>query len=63
MRRKKCVTKCKKTNILFGLAILGLFFYEPLNETFGELSAEAKNKISHRGEALKKVKDIIVKLV
>ena len=40
-----------------------LFFYEPLNETFGELSADAKNKISHRGEALKKVKDIIIKLV
>ncbi|NME83161.1 XTP/dITP diphosphatase [Clostridium sp. SM-530-WT-3G] len=40
-----------------------LFFYEPLNETFGELSAEAKNKISHRGEALKQVKDIIIKLV
>lgn len=40
-----------------------LFFYEPLNETFGELSAEAKNKISHRGEALKQAKDIIIKLV
>lgn len=40
-----------------------LFFYEPLNETFGEISADAKNKISHRGEALKQVKDIIVKLV
>ena len=40
-----------------------LFFYEPLNETFGELSAEAKNKISHRREALKKAKDIIIKLV
>ena len=40
-----------------------LFFYEPLNKTFGELGADEKNKISHRGEALKQVKDIIIKLV
>lgn len=36
-----------------------LFFYEPFNKTFGELSMKEKNSISHRGVALKKVKKII----
>lgn len=40
-----------------------LFFYESLNKTFGQLSADEKNKISHRGEALKQVKNIIIELV
>lgn len=40
-----------------------LFFYEPLNKTFGELSSDEKNKISHRGVALKEFKDIIAKLI
>lgn len=36
-----------------------LFFYEGFNKTFGEASAEEKNSISHRGEALKKLKEIL----
>ncbi len=40
-----------------------LFFYEPLNKTFGELGADEKNKISHRGVALNKLKEILVKLI
>lgn len=40
-----------------------LFFYEPLNKTFGELTKDEKNKISHRGEAMKEFKDIIVNLI
>lgn len=40
-----------------------VFFYEPLNKTFAQLTAEEKNKISHRGKALKEVKNIIVKLI
>ncbi|OOM79676.1 XTP/dITP diphosphatase [Clostridium sp. BL-8] len=40
-----------------------LFFYEPLNKTFGELSPEEKNEISHRGLALKELKKILYKLV
>lgn len=40
-----------------------LFFYEPLNKTFGELTSEEKNEISHRGLALKELKNIIVKLL
>ena len=30
-----------------------LFFYEPLNKTFAELSAEEKNTVSHRGQAIR----------
>ena len=33
-----------------------LFYYEPLKKTFSEMSSEEKNKISHRGEALKKLR-------
>ena len=32
-----------------------LFYYPELDKTFGELSAEEKNKISHRARALKKL--------
>lgn len=40
-----------------------LFFYEPFNKTFGELEAEEKNKISHRGIALIKLKNTLVNLI
>lgn len=33
-----------------------LFFYPPLNRTFGQLSNQEKNKFSHRGQALLKLK-------
>lgn len=33
-----------------------LFYYEPLNKTFSEMSLEEKNKVSHRGAALKKLR-------
>ena len=39
-----------------------LFFYEPLNKSFAELTLEEKNKISHRGLALKKFREIIEEL-
>lgn len=32
-----------------------LFYYPPLNKTFGELSAEEKNKVSHRSDAIRKL--------
>jgi XTP/dITP diphosphohydrolase len=38
-----------------------LFFYEPLNKTFAQLTADEKNEISHRGVALKELKKIISK--
>ncbi|SFC44457.1 XTP/dITP diphosphatase [Clostridium uliginosum] len=39
-----------------------LFFYPPLNKSFGELTADEKNLVSHRGKALLKLKDLIIKL-
>lgn len=32
-----------------------LFYYTPLGKTFGELTAEEKNKVSHRSDAIKKL--------
>ncbi|MBE6530697.1 MAG: RdgB/HAM1 family non-canonical purine NTP pyrophosphatase [Ruminococcaceae bacterium] len=32
-----------------------LFYYPPLDKTFGELSAEEKNKVSHRSDAIRKL--------
>ncbi|MBC2457054.1 XTP/dITP diphosphatase [Clostridium beijerinckii] len=40
-----------------------LFFYEPLDKTFAELTSEEKNEISHRGKALKELKKVIIKLI
>ena len=40
-----------------------LFFYEPFNKTFGELTPDEKNEISHRGVALKELKEVISKIV
>lgn len=40
-----------------------LFFYEPLNRTFAELTSEEKNHISHRGIALKELKKVIYELL
>ncbi|MEN8079219.1 XTP/dITP diphosphatase [Clostridioides difficile] len=37
-----------------------LFFYEGFNKTFGEASPEEKNAISHRGNALKKLKEMLI---
>ena len=36
-----------------------LFYYEPLKKSFSELDQEDKNKVSHRGIALSKLKDQI----
>ena len=40
-----------------------LFFYEPLNKTFGELTSEEKNNVSHRACALKELKKKIKKFI
>ncbi len=36
-----------------------IFFYPPLNRTFGQLSNQEKNKVSHRGQALVKLKSFL----
>lgn len=40
-----------------------LFFYEPLDKTFAQLTSEEKNEVSHRGRALKELKGIISEIV
>ncbi|MBM4236299.1 MAG: XTP/dITP diphosphatase [Firmicutes bacterium] len=39
-----------------------LFIYEPAGLTFAEMSAEEKNKVSHRGRALKRVRKLLGKI-
>ncbi len=36
-----------------------IFYYKPFSKTFAQLTAEEKNKVSHRGEAIKLVAKII----
>ena len=40
-----------------------LFYNETLNKTFGEASKEEKNSVSHRGMALKQLKEKIYQLL
>lgn len=37
-----------------------VFYYPPLNKRFSELRTEQKNRISHRGHALSKARDLII---
>lgn len=37
-----------------------VFYYPPLEKTFAQLSAGEKNKVSHRGRALKKLKEFLL---
>lgn len=52
-------TIMKELNGEGGFGYDPLFYYEPLNMTFGELPAEEKNKISHRANALKKIEEYL----
>ncbi|MBT4482373.1 MAG: XTP/dITP diphosphatase [Candidatus Latescibacteria bacterium] len=38
-----------------------VFYYDPMNATFADIAQEVKNKISHRGQALKEFKEAIKK--
>lgn len=40
-----------------------IFFYPPLNKTFAQLSREEKGLISHRGKALREIRDDIDKIL
>lgn len=43
-----------------GFGYDALFFYPPYAKTFGEVSAEMKHRVSHRAQALKKVKKLLL---
>ncbi|MBU4186150.1 MAG: hypothetical protein KKC23_08145 [Proteobacteria bacterium] len=34
-----------------------VFYYPPLNKTFAELTIEEKSRVSHRGKALRELRD------
>jgi XTP/dITP diphosphohydrolase len=38
-----------------------IFLYKPLNKTFAQIDIEIKNQISHRANALKKLKEFLIK--
>ena len=40
-----------------------LFYFEPAGRTFAEMPAEEKNKISHRGKALRRMRELIEKIL
>jgi XTP/dITP diphosphohydrolase len=40
-----------------------LFLYPPENQTFGELDPEVKNRISHRGEALRNLRQALAPML
>lgn len=39
-----------------------IFYYPPLKRTFAELSTPEKNEVSHRGKALRKAREFLLKL-
>jgi XTP/dITP diphosphohydrolase len=43
----------------YGFGYDPIFYYPPLGKTFAQLRPEEKNKISHRGRALKKLKKFL----
>ena len=49
----------KKSIATGGFGYDPVFFYPPLGKTFAELSLEEKNKVSHRGKALLKAKELL----
>ncbi|MGL6187003.1 MAG: RdgB/HAM1 family non-canonical purine NTP pyrophosphatase [Clostridium chrysemydis] len=49
----------EKLSVEGGFGYDPLFFYEGFNKTFGEATSEEKNSVSHRGVALKKLRDKI----
>ena len=40
-----------------------LFLYEPAGLTFAEMSAEEKNKVSHRARAMQKARELLIKII
>lgn len=55
---KGLITLKKRGNYGFGYD--PIFYYSPLGKTFAELSPEEKNRVSHRGRALKKLKEFLL---
>jgi XTP/dITP diphosphohydrolase len=48
---------------LSGFGYDSIFYYHPFRKTFGELTPEAKNSVSHRGRALAEMKSRLVRFL
>jgi len=48
---------------VFGFGYDPIFYYHPLRKTFAELGPEEKNKVSHRGRALKKLRHFLLQYI
>jgi len=44
----------------FGFGYDPIFFFPPLGKTFAQLTPEEKNRISHRGKALRQLRDFLL---
>ena len=44
----------------YGFGYDPIFFYQPFGKTFAELLPEEKTRVSHRGQALKKLKEFLL---
>lgn len=44
----------------FGFGYDPIFFFPPLEKTFAQLAPEEKNRISHRGKALRQLQDFLL---
>jgi XTP/dITP diphosphohydrolase len=40
-----------------------IFYYPPLRKTFAQLSPDTKNQVSHRGKALRKLREFIQEII
>jgi len=55
------ITEEPKGNYGFGYD--PVFYYPPLDKTFAQMSREEKNRVSHRGKAMKKLRDELDKVM
>ncbi len=56
-----CITKQKRGSNGFGYD--PIFFHPPSKRTFAELLPEEKNQVSHRGQALKQLKQFLIQYI
>lgn len=53
----------KETRGVSGFGYDPVFYYPPMRKTFGEMTIEEKNQVSHRSRALEKLRQRLVELI
>ena len=56
------IVKDYSSNANYGFAYDPIFYYPPMNMTFGRMTLEEKNKVSHRSIALKRLLEFIISI-